>query len=87
MKKSDMNRAFLLGLGFDNTDGEKRITLSKDYKIYGGSKETHETMKEKCSKFNEHLKKKGKALHDISVEEFYDVASKAGLKIPNSKRF
>ena len=81
-----MNRAFLLGLGFDSKDNQKRITLAKNYKIYGGSKQTHEMMQEKCAKFNEQLYKKGRDLDSVSVDEFYDIAHKVGLKAPK-KRF
>jgi hypothetical protein len=82
-----MEKAFLLGLGFDCKDGQRRITLGKNYKLYGGSKQTHRTMQEKCIKFNEQLKKRSKALNEISVEEFYDIAHRVGLKAPKNPRF
>lgn len=81
-----MDRSILLGLGFDAKDGQRRITLAKNYRLYGGSKETHRMMQEKCIKFNENLKKKGKALDEISIEEFYEIAHKVGLKV-SKKRF
>lgn len=81
-----MDRSILLGLGLDCKDGQKRITLAKNYWLYGGSKQTHRMMQEKCIKFNEKLKKKGKALDDINMDEFYEIAHKAGLKVPK-KRF
>lgn len=81
-----MDRSILLGLGFDCKDGQRRITLAENYRLYGGSKETHRMMHDKCIKFNEHLKKRGKTLDDIDIEEFYQIAHKAGLKVPK-KRF
>ncbi len=81
-----MDKSILLGLGFDCKDGEKRITLGRNYRLYGGSKQTHHTMQEKCIKFNEQLKKKRKTLDSIGVEEFFDIAHNVGLKIPK-KRF
>lgn len=81
-----MDRSILLGLGFDCKDGQRRITLNKNYRLYGGSKQTHHMMQEKCVKFTEQLERKGKTLEEISFEEFYEIARKAGLKVPK-KRF
>lgn len=75
----------LLGLGLDAKDGHVRITKGKNFRLYGGSEETHEFMQEKAVKLNEHLDKKGKTLDDISSNEFYEIASKIGLKIPEDK--
>ena len=76
-----MGRSILLGLGFDSKDGHKRITIGNNYRLYGGSKETHRMMQEKCTKFNEGLKKRAKTLDTISAEEFYDIAHKIGLRV------
>ncbi len=68
------NRIFqkvLLGLGFDCKDGHVRITKGKNFRLYGGSKETHGIMQEKAIKFNEHLNKKRKSLNALSKKEFY----------------
>ena len=78
-------RRVLLGLGLDAKDGHVRITKGKNFRLYGGSEETHEFMQEKAVKFNEHLDKRGKTLDDITKEEFYDIASNVGLKIPDEK--
>jgi len=80
MKKSDKIKRLLLGLGFDCDDGHRRITVGKNFRLYGGSKITHETMKEKAIKFNEQLKKRGKTLDEVSTKEVYDIAHKIGLK-------
>lgn len=77
------NRLFkkiLLGLGLDTRDGHVRVTKGKNFRLYGGSEKTHEMMQDKAVKFNEILDRKGKTLDDISREEFYDIASKIGLK-------
>lgn len=82
------NRLFkkmLLGLGLDSKDGHARITKGKNFYLYGGSKETHGVMQEKAVKFNKHLDKRGKTLDSITKEEFYDIAVKIGLKIPEDK--
>jgi len=76
-----MDKNYLLGLGFDSTDGHLRITKGKNFRIYGGSEKTHEEMQEKAVKFNERLDKKRKTLDEISANEFTDIAHSIGLKI------
>ncbi len=78
-------KKILLGLGLDAKDGHVRITKGRNFRLYGGSEETHDFMQEKAVRFNEHLDKKGKTLDDVTKEEFYDIASKIGLKVPDGK--
>jgi hypothetical protein len=80
MKKNP--KKILLGLGFDSDDGHVRITKGNNFKLFGGSEETHEIMQEKAIKFNEHLDKKKKSLDEINSKEFEDIARKIGLKTP-----
>ena len=70
-----------MGLGFDCEDGHVRITKGKNFRLYGGSDETHQVMQEKAVKFNEFLNKKGKTLDEINMKEFYEIANKIGLKV------
>jgi len=79
-----MNRAYrkvLLGLGLDCKDGHVRLTKGKNFKLYGGSKETHEMMQEKAVKFNEHLDRRKKTLDTINEKEFCEIASHVGLRV------
>ncbi len=71
----------MLGLGFDCKDGHVRITKGKNFRLLGGSKETHEMMQEKAVKFNELLNKRRKTLDDISEREFDEIARAIGLKV------
>ena len=83
-----MNRLYrriLLGLGFDAEDGHVRITKGKNFRLFGGSKETHEMMQEKAIKFNEQLERRKKTLDDINEKEFYEIAKVIGLKISEDK--
>ncbi|MBU4376718.1 MAG: hypothetical protein KKD29_04475 [Candidatus Omnitrophica bacterium] len=80
-----LHKKILLGLGLDTKDGHVRVTKGKNFRLYGGSEETHEFMQDKAVKFNEALDKKGKTLDNINKEEFYDIASKIGLKINENK--
>ena len=69
----------MLGLGLDS-DGHKRITKGPTFALVGGSKDTHEQMTEKAIKINEKLKARGKELHEVTHEEFDDIAQEVGLK-------
>lgn len=86
MNKKSITKAWLLGLGFDCKDGHIRITHGKNFRIYGGSEPTHNTMREKAIKFNEQLGKRRKHLEEISEGEFHEIADKIGLKITDPNR-
>ncbi len=84
-----MNRAYrkiLLGLGFDAKDGHVRMTKGDNFRIFGGSEETHGMMQEQVVKFNEQLDKRKKSLDEINEKEFRDIAAKIGLKLPKDKK-
>ncbi|MBQ9873660.1 MAG: hypothetical protein IJM30_04265 [Thermoguttaceae bacterium] len=66
-------RAQMLGIGLDNTDGDKRLTRGKNFTLVGGSEETHAEMQETAIKVNETLERKGKTLEETSPEEFRDI--------------
>ena len=77
-------RAMLLGVGLDS-DGHKRITTGPNFALVGGTEETHEQMTEKAIKINEKLKAKGKQLHEVSHDEFDDIAYEVGLQRGDTK--
>ncbi len=79
--KNRISKRLLLGLGFDCEDGHIRMTKGKNFRLYGGSRKTHELMQEKAVKFNEQLDKRSKTLENIDVKEFYDIAEKIGLNV------
>jgi hypothetical protein len=84
-----MNRDYkrlLLGLGFDAKDGHVRITKGDNFRLFGGSQETHEIMQEKAIKFNEQLDKRHKSLEQINQKEFREIAREVGLKMPKDER-
>ena len=78
-------RKIILGLGFDSEDGHLRITKGDNFKLFGGSEDTHEMMQEKAIKFNEQLDKRHKSLEDIDEKEFREISKTIGLKIPGVK--
>ena len=75
----------MLGVGLDS-DGHKRVTTGDNFALLGGSQDTHEQMTEKAVKINEKLKLRGKELHEVSHEEFDDIAHEVGLKRAESKQ-
>ena len=68
--------SFMLGIGFDNKDGHKRITQSEKFSILGGSEETHGKMTETVVKTFETIKNQGKELEQIEVDELADILHK-----------
>lgn len=69
--------ASLLGLGLDNRDGHKRITVGEQFAILGGSAETHEHMTETVVKTFEELKSRGKDLREVEPDELAEIIDKA----------
>lgn len=74
-------KKIILGLGLDSKDAHIRITKGKNFRLYGGSEETHGSMQEKAIKLNEQLDKRRKTLDDINKEEFHEIAAKVGIDI------
>ena len=72
-------KALMLGVGLDS-DGHRRVTTGPNFALVGGSQDTHEQMTEKAIKINEKLKERGKGLHEVSGDEFDDIAHEVGLK-------
>ncbi len=67
----------ILGVGLDNTDGQKRITRTAEMLLVGGSRETHEQMQETAIRFGEALEKRGKSLPEVTVREAIDLFREA----------
>ncbi len=79
-------KAMLLGLGLDDAGGEVRVTRGDNFRLYGGSQETHESMQEKCIKFNEKLDERGKQLEQLEANEFQDIAAECDMHPLNPKK-
>ena len=77
--KNEVKR-LLLGLGLDNSDGHVRVTRGDNFRLLGGSQETHELMQEHAIKLNEKLKERSKTLDTVSEKEFGEIAKEIGLK-------
>ena len=66
-------KRLLVGVGLDNDDGHTRITKGPNFRLFGGSQQTHDRMQETAIKFNEKLKERDRTLDDISRDEFVDI--------------
>ena len=78
--RNTQDQSSLLGVGFDNNDGHKRVTKGDNFYLVGGSEETHERMTETAVKFNERLSRKGTRMDELSPEEFRDMIREASGK-------
>ena len=78
-------KKMLLGLGLDSTDGHTRVTAGDNFRLIGGSADTHGVMQEKAIKLNEQLKRRGKTLDSVGREEFHEIAHKIGLPLIEPK--
>ncbi len=67
----------LMGVGLDNQDGHKRITTGERFAILGGSAETHGELTETALKTFEALKRRGKQIEEVEVEELAEIIQKA----------
>ena len=74
--------AMLLGIGLDGRDGHVRITTGENFRLLGGSQETHEHMQQVAIKINEKLADRGKRLEEVSPPELLDIARDVGLRPP-----
>jgi hypothetical protein len=83
--KPKKKKALLLGVGLDNRDGHVRVTTGENFRLLGGSEETHGVMQEKAIKLNENLKHRGKTLDNVSREEFHEIAHKLGMPLVDPK--
>jgi len=72
-KKTRKRAAGLLGIGFDNDDGHKRITTGEQFAIVGGSEDTHNKMTETVVKTFEELKQRGKQLAQVEPDELAEI--------------
>jgi hypothetical protein len=74
---SEKGRATLVGIGLDGKDGHVRMTTGENFRLVGGSEETHDRMIETTMKFNESVKKRGKTLDELERQEFRDLMDEA----------
>lgn len=86
MVSENRRKRKLLGVGLDNSDGQARVTRGKNFELLGGSKDTHESMQEKCIKLNEKLDARGKQLEDLDRSELLDLAAECRMNLALPKQ-
>ena len=82
----DSVKRMLLGLGLDNEDGHLRVSRGKNFRLLGGSHDTHQQMQEKVIKFNEKLDTRKKQLNDLERKEFLDIAAECDMPVAEMKK-
>ena len=66
-----------VGVGLDNSDGDKRLTRSEHFILIGGSQETHERMQDTAIRFAAGLRRRRKRLDEAAIEEVIDLFREA----------
>ncbi|RKX33499.1 MAG: hypothetical protein DRP71_10300 [Verrucomicrobia bacterium] len=80
MSEKQDKRAHLLGVGLDNADGHKRVTVAEEFSIVGGSSETHDRMTETVMKTFEELRSRGKSLAQVNRDELGEILDQSSPK-------
>ena len=76
----------IVGIGLDS-DGHKRIATGPNFKLAGGTQDTHEEMTEKAIRIKEKHQRKGKTLDEVDPASSMTSPSRpacAGAKSPAS---
>lgn len=76
-------KAWLLGIGLDKDkekDAPLRVTRGENYRLVGGSRDTHGKMQEVAIHVNEDLRDRGKTLDDAEPAEIRDIVQRAAEK-------
>lgn len=77
MRETGQSRVVgLLGVGFDNKDGQIRITQADEYQVLMGSSETHNELQKICRQIDESIKSSNRLLNDYSPEEFMELVQR-----------
>ena len=83
MDREEMENARIAGpvhgIGLDNEDGHVRITTMENFRLLGGSEETHGQMQEGAIRVNEKLRSQERRVTDLTVRQFVDLAGEVGM--------
>jgi hypothetical protein len=64
----------LLGIGLDGRPDDLHITRGENFYLYGGSKRTHQHMRETVMRFNDKVDARGKKLGEVNARELREIA-------------
>jgi hypothetical protein len=76
----------LLGLGLDGRRDDVHITRGENFYLYGGSKPTHEHMRETVLRLNDKVDARGKKLNEINARELSEIAGEVRKEMPGPRR-
>jgi hypothetical protein len=72
-------RAALIGFGFDGDDDQQRVTRSAQCLAIGGSRETHDELRETMTRLEIELDERQQDLGDLNPEELAELAFRIDL--------
>jgi len=76
----------LLGLGLDGRPDDVHITRGENFYLYGGSKPTHEHMRETVLRFNDKVDARGKKLNEVNARELNEIAHELRKEMADRQR-
>ena len=76
----------LLGVGLDGREGDLHITRGENFYLWGGSKKTHEHMRESVLRFNDKVDGRGKKLPEINARELGEIAEELHKEMSDPDR-
>lgn len=83
----ERGKATVVGIGLDRDESDEiRVTRGRNFRLIGGSEQTHEQMQEKCIKLNEKLQDRGKELDDLEGSELLDMARECEINLLHLRR-
>ncbi len=66
----------IIGLGNEAGDGHMRVTEGEGFRVLLGSEHSHDAMSEICARIAAQLKSEGRALEDLTEEEFIELLAR-----------
>ncbi len=76
----------LLGVGFDGRPDDLHITRGENFYLYGGSRRTHEHMRETVLRFNDKVDARGKRLNEVNAREMKEITRELRKEMADRQR-
>ncbi len=76
----------LLGLGLDGKPDDLHITRGENFYLYGGSRRTHEHMRETVMRFNDKVDARGKKLGEVNARELKEITRELRKEMADRQR-
>lgn len=73
----------MVGLAADEDDGHRRVGMGEGFRVWAGSEATHAELVQWCSRIAAVIRDRGRALQDLSEQEFLEIVSSLdGTQLP-----